>query len=464
LHLGLLYEIGKYVPQDNAAAFHWYQQAADAGNAEAQLQLGGCFHYGLGTTTDLSMAASYFRLSAGQTNYSAMKSLGYCLMNGLGVVTNVDEARYWFLRAANEGRNRRAMYNLGVLEMQKYPDTNAMKEGFRWMKQSADLGDALAAYELSNFYFRGWGGTDTNLASYHDWRFKAATWGATDAQFFMGQAFRLGDGVPTNLESSLFWYRKAAAKNHPAALYDLALLYREEPTNGVSVQTADKLMLRAAQMGHREAQFQCALGCFRAHTAPDFESGREWLSQAAESEWPKAEFLLFQLYYNGLSPVKDGPAYPKDKTEGIKWLRRAAAHGFFQAQSVLAVMLIQGKDLEPNVGEAEKLLRDAAEYGFAQAQNDLGFAILNRDLVSMDPTEPAMWCKLAISHTADTNILKRANINLANAMARLTAEQQQEVNDRVLRFQPQPLPEIDPKIRDWQKNPDYQREDGRYGH
>jgi hypothetical protein len=75
-----------------------------------------------------------------------------------------------------------------------------------------------------------------------------------------------------------------------------------------------------------------------------------------------------------------------------------------------------------------------------------------------------MWCKLAISHTADTNILKRANINLANAMARLTAEQQQEVNDRVLRFQPQPLPEIDPKIRDWQKNPDYQREDGRYGH
>ncbi len=355
------------------------------------------------------------------------------------------------------------MYNLGVLYSLKYPDTNAITEAFKWMKQSADLGDALAAYELSNFYFRGWGATETNLASYRYWLFKAASLGATDAQFFMGQAYRIGNGVPKDAQNSLMWYRKAAAKNHPEALYNLALHYLDDKTNRASLLLVNELMLRAAQMGHREAQFQCAMSCFRGDVGLDFEGGREWLSKAAENGWPRAEFCLFQLYYNGLPPGKDCPAYPKDKIEAIKWLRQAAEHGNYQAQSLLAVMLIRGQDIEQSKAEAEKLLRDAAEHGFAQAQNDLGFAILNGDVSSIDPTEAAMWCKLAVTHSSDTNVSRRASINLSNALSGLTTDQQQEVDNRAKNFQPYPAPEVDPKIKDWQKNPDYQQEDSRFG-
>jgi TPR repeat protein len=465
MNLGYLYENGKYVRRNYNEAIRWFEAVAELGVPEAQLQMGGCYQYGLGTTPDYSMAAKYYRLSAKQTNFVAMKSLGYLLMNGYGVEKSEDEAKYWLMRAANEGGNRRAMYNLGVIYGLKYPDTNAMIEGFKWMQKSAELGDALGAYELSNYYFRGWGGTETNLINYRYWLSKAAFLGATDAQFYMGQAYRTGgNGVPKDAVNSLIWYAKAAAKNHPEALYDLALHYLDDKTNSGSLQLANELMLRAAQMGHCEAQFQCAMSCFRGDVSLDFEGGKEWLSKAAENGWPRAEFCLFQLYYNGLPPGKGCPAYPKDKSEAIKWLRLASEHGNLQAQSTLAIMLIRGLDMEQNKTEAEKLLRDAAEHGFAQAQSDLGFSILNGDIVSTDPTEAAFWCQLAVLHSSDPNVSRRAIVNLTNALSHLTADQQQEVENRAKSFQSQPTPEMDPKVKDWQHNPEYQQENGQFGH
>ena len=464
INLGYLFEGGKYVKRNYNEAFLWFGLAAELGNAEAQLQFGGCHHYGLGVTPNYSKAAKYYRLSAEQTNYVAMKSLGFLLMNGFGVETNDDEAKSWLMRAANEGRNRRAMYDLGVLYSRKYPNTNATIESFKWMKQSADLGDALAAFELSNFYYRGWGVTETNLASYRFWRFKAAILGSTEAQTAMGQAYRTGDGVPVDPENFLVWTSKAAAKNQPDALYNLAVHHLEDRTNHASLVLADKLMIQAAQMGHREAQFQCAMSFFRGDIILNSGLGSEWLAKSAENGWPRAEFCLFQLYYNGVPPGKDCPAYPNDKVAAVKWLRRAGEHGYFQAQAMLAVMLIRGLSIEPDKAEAEKLLRNAAEHGYAQAQNDLGYAILNGDVPAQNPLEAALWCELAVSHTSDPNLARRANVNLSNALRSLTFDQQNELKRRVHDFQPRTSPEMDPKIQGWQKNPAYQPEDGQFGH
>ena len=114
--------------------------------------------------------------------------------------------------------------------------------------------------------------------------------------------------------------------------------------------------------------------------------------------------------------------------------------------------------------EAEKLLRDAAVHGFAQAQNDLGYAILDGDFGSGNLVEAGMWCKLATSETAMPSVSDRAAINLSNVMKRLTRDQQDEVDDRASKFQALPVPELDPKMPDWQKNPDYQQENEQFGH
>jgi hypothetical protein len=224
-------------------------------------------------------------------------------------------------------------------------------------------------------------------------------------------------------------------------------------------------MLQSAEAGHREAQFQCAMRCFRGDVGPkDFEGGKRWLAKAAENGWAKAEFALFQLYYYGFPPVADCPAYPKDKTQAIKWLRRAAEHENLKAQSTLAVMLIRGTDLEQNKMEAEQMLRNAAQHGYAPGQNDLGFAILNGDLGTRNLVEAAMWCQLAEARSTDTNTTQRAKFNSARASSQLSEEEQHEVSLRLKKYQPLSIAEQDPMIKNWENNPDYEQEDGHFGH
>jgi uncharacterized protein len=465
VQLGLLHENGQHVLRDYSQAFYWFRKAADRGDPEAELQLGGCYHYGLGTKRDPSTAVVWYRRSANHTNYAAMKSLGYVLMEGLGVEKDLAAAEHWLTRAATEGGNRRAMFNLGAIYSQKLSDTNSMAKAFHWFQQSADLGDPLACFQVARFYFQGWGGVATNVSSYRYWLSKAAALGVTDAQYIMGAAYRTGDGVPMNVESSLAWYRKAAAKMHPKAFYDLALHCLEERTNRACLAAAQDYMLRAAQGGHREAQFQRAMSCFRGDLgSPDFEGGKKWLAQSAENGWGRAEFALFQLYYKGMPPSPTCPAYPKDKAEAIKWLRRAAEHDSLPAKASLGVMLIRGADVEQDNAEAERLLRNAAEHGYPQAQNDLGFAIQSGDTSTLDLAEAAVWCRLAKSHWTDPSTLRRVETNTANVESRLSAAQKQEVERRVKDFRALPVVEVDPMQTGWEENPAYQPEDGCFGH
>jgi TPR repeat protein len=462
--LGFLYEGGQYVPKDYKEVFHWFSMAAAKGDAEAQNHVGGCYCYGLGTTQDYSMAAKYYRRSADNTNYAAMKSLGFLLMRGYGVDKNLDAAKYWLTRAAKEGGNRRAMYNLGALCSRRISDPNSIIQAFQWYQQSAELGDPLACFELAQYYYYGWG-VQRDLDRYRTWRFKAATLGATEAQFQMGSAYRTGDGVPKDIETSLMWYLKAAAKNHPKAFYDLAVHYLEDKTNEASLKLAHYYMLRAAQTGCREAQFQCALSCFRGDLGtPDCEGGKQWLGQAAENGCPRAEFCLYELFYYGIAPATNCPPYRKDRAEAIKWLRRAAEHEILQAQAILAFMLMQGKEMEPNKAEAEKLLRNAAEHGCGQAQNDLGFAILNGDISTTNVVEAAKWCRLAVSSLTDPEKLSRAKVNLSNALSRLTEDQRLEADRQVDSFKALPVADIDPMSKGWEENPAYKQEDGQLIH
>ncbi|MBN8807614.1 MAG: SPOR domain-containing protein [Sphingomonas sp.] len=67
-----------------------------------------------------------------------------------------------------------------------------------------------------------------------EWR-KAAIAGDPDAQFNLGQAYKLGRGVPVDLAMAEGWYRKAAAQGHPQAIdnYGLALFQDGKRTEAV---------------------------------------------------------------------------------------------------------------------------------------------------------------------------------------------------------------------------------------
>ncbi|MFM8234327.1 MAG: tetratricopeptide repeat protein, partial [Holophagaceae bacterium] len=65
-NLGVMYDNGRGVPQDDVQAVKWYRLAADQGFAKAQFNLGGMYAKGQGVTQDYVQAHKWFNLAAAQ--------------------------------------------------------------------------------------------------------------------------------------------------------------------------------------------------------------------------------------------------------------------------------------------------------------------------------------------------------------------------------------------------------------
>ena len=63
-NLGVMYDKGEGVTQDNAEAVKWYRKAAEQGDAEAQYNLGLMYRNGLGVPQDYVQAHMWYNLAA----------------------------------------------------------------------------------------------------------------------------------------------------------------------------------------------------------------------------------------------------------------------------------------------------------------------------------------------------------------------------------------------------------------
>jgi TPR repeat protein len=102
-NLGIMYDNGLGVPQDDAEADKWYRLAADQGHATAQYNLGVMYHQGDGVQQDKAEAVRWYRLAADQGVADAQFNLGVMYRDGLGVTQDYVEATRWFLSAAKLG-------------------------------------------------------------------------------------------------------------------------------------------------------------------------------------------------------------------------------------------------------------------------------------------------------------------------------------------------------------------------
>ena len=88
----------------------------------------------------------------------------------------------------------------------------------------------LAASPLSAQNVRAgieaWQRADYSRGAVAIWR-PLAEKGDADAAFNLGQAYRLGRGVPTNIGAATTWFQRAAAKGHVDAETTLGLLLFE---------------------------------------------------------------------------------------------------------------------------------------------------------------------------------------------------------------------------------------------
>lgn len=120
------------------------------------------------------------------------------------------------------------------------------------------------------------------------WR-PLAQGGDADAQFNLGQAYRLGRGVPIDLGAARMWFEKAANTGHLDAATTLGLLL---------FQNGDQV------------------------------AGLKWLKQAAEQGEPRALLVYGTALYNG-----DGVT--QDRLLGYAYVSRAAEQGLAPAKDTL---------------------------------------------------------------------------------------------------------------------------------
>jgi TPR repeat protein len=116
--------------------------------------------------------------------------------------------------------------------------------------------------------------------------------GDADAQFNLGQAYRLGRGVKLDLASAKDWLERAALQDHVDA--------------------------------------QATLGLLLFGSGNQAE-GTRWLKQAAEKGEPRAMLIYGTALFNG-----DG--VPQDRVLGYAYVSRSAAQGLGPAKATLAQM------------------------------------------------------------------------------------------------------------------------------
>ena len=100
--LGLMYDFGKGVPEDDAEAVKWYRKAAEQGHALAQSSLGVMYDKGEGVLKDEAEAVRWFRLAAEQGDADAQFNLGVMHAAGKGVLKDEAEAARWYRLAAEK--------------------------------------------------------------------------------------------------------------------------------------------------------------------------------------------------------------------------------------------------------------------------------------------------------------------------------------------------------------------------
>jgi TPR repeat protein len=111
--------------------------------------------------------------------------------------------------------------------------------------------------------------------------------GNADAQFNLGQAYKLGRGVPANAATAHSWYQKAARQGHEQAQVNVGLLLY----NGGRRQEALPWIRKAVELGDPRAQYILGTELFNG--------------DLVAKDWPRAYALMLRAADGGVPPAAD---------------------------------------------------------------------------------------------------------------------------------------------------------------
>lgn len=102
--LGLMYDAGNHVAENDVTAFQLFERAAALGLPVAMTNLGNMYENGDGTTQDHAKAAEWYQKSADAGHALGMYYLAGLYADGRGVEANPETAAEWLQQAVDLGQ------------------------------------------------------------------------------------------------------------------------------------------------------------------------------------------------------------------------------------------------------------------------------------------------------------------------------------------------------------------------
>lgn len=395
LLLGMLYDRGVSVPQNQSEALYWFQQAGMG--PVNDFILGTYYSAGIGIAKDkekgraLLQQAANAGFSYANLNLAILKAkAGEDFLPDLQKSYEIGNAKAGLLLADNYLAN-------------KASDVSNMQQALTIYEGLAEKGDKDAELKLAYLYDTGLAGQqDINQAT--KWYGLAAEQGQPIAQYLLGQVYQLGKiGKSPNYAEAKKWY-KLSAKNYPKASVALGFVYETVEDNyPKAMENYDS----AAKAANPVGQFNLGLMYEDGKGMPvNQDKAKDLYSKASEKFNAAATDELASMYFNGNGVERNeqqalalykkaaalgdsgalyqlgllsetGVATKLDFIKAISYYEEAARKGNIKAKLALARMYQYGLGAPKNLALAANLYKELAATDNAYAQYQLALILLN---------------------------------------------------------------------------------------
>ncbi|WP_297492231.1 tetratricopeptide repeat protein [Acidocella sp.] len=327
--LGLRYMLGEGVAPSPEQAGLWFHRAAMDGHAGAQVKLAALHLAGLPgdvlteaglfapsrTRVDFAAAAHWAERAAQAGNAEAITLLAFILSVAPPPWRNEIYAGRLYEVAAAKG-NAQAQFALGLLRLRQ----SRAEEGVALVGRAALAGLPHAHDALGALYENAVGTPQDFVRAAEHYRI-AAQAGIARAMARYGLALLLGRGAAKDTLNAETWLRKAALAGNAEAALRLGKLYAEPGELPPNDAEATLWFTRAAEAGSAEAA--AALGVFALDgrgTVRDPARAVAWFRRAADAGDVTAAHNLANCLARGIGTVADAG-------EAAFWAARARQGG-----------------------------------------------------------------------------------------------------------------------------------------
>ena len=273
--LGRAYEDGESVEQSDELAVHWYRKSAEQGNARAENSLGVMYSRGHGVPRDKEEAFRWYRKAAKQGLPEADFNIAISYYNGDGAGSDLNRAYAWILIAKRHGSSNAGQALAQISQdLHGHLEFGTMLLGQLYEKGEETPKDLNAAFDT---YLQG-ANSDPKRA------------GA--AQFKLCQFYGTGTGVPQDVVEARSWCKTAARNGIPAAMVVLGHMAENGVGTEKNLKEAEQWYQDAAVQMDRDGFMALGRLKFNSSSHNDQRDAYFWFYLASVYKMPGAQEQL----------------------------------------------------------------------------------------------------------------------------------------------------------------------------